>query len=96
MAKAPKKKLTFEEKMEKEDSAFVGEVVGLSVDQLRGRLGDIAKAQSEHDENQKNDEQLSAAKAEVKELASVYTEPRKENKKRIKYLVSLIKEKGGA
>lgn len=96
MSKAPKKKLSFEEKMAQEQPQFVGEVVGLSVDQLRGRLGDICKASSENDENQKNDEELTQAKAHAKELAQTYAEPRKELKKKIKFLVSLIREKGGA
>jgi hypothetical protein len=96
MGKAPAKKKSFEEKIAEEMPEFVGEVVGLSVEQLKGRLGDIAKAQQENDDNQKADEELQQAKAHTKELNSTYTEPRKALKKKTKYLCGLVKEKGGA
>ena len=96
MAKAPAKKKSFEEKIQDEMPEFVGEVVGLTVDQLKQRLGEIAKAQQENDDLQKADEELAEAKAHAKELNQTYTEPRKALKKKTKYICGLIKEKGGA
>ena len=95
MAKVPKAKKTFVEKVQEEMPDFVGEVVGLSVDDLNKRLAAIAKASQENDENQEKDEDLAKAKLLAKELGDDYREPRKTLKKKTKYIVALIKEKGG-
>jgi hypothetical protein len=90
-----REKRSFVEKVQIEMPEFVGEVQGLSVDDLNGRLAVIAKAQQENDENQENDEELAAAKLNAKELGDAYREPRKALRTKTKYLVLLIKEKGG-
>lgn len=89
-------KKSFEEKIQEEMPDFVGEVLGLTVQDLNNRLAAIAKASHENDENQKNDEELNQAKAHARELGQTYAEPRKALKKKTKYIVKLIQEKGGA
>lgn len=90
-----KEKKSFTEKVQEEMPEFVGEVVGLSVDDLNKRLAALAKASQENDENQENDKELEQAKAHARELGETYREPRKAIKKKTKYIVALIKEKGG-
>lgn len=83
------------EKVQEEMPEFAGEVAGLSVESLNQRLATIAKAQQENDEAQEDDEDLGKAKAHAKELGAAYREPRKALKLKSKYIVGLIKEKGG-
>jgi len=96
MAKGFKQKKSFSEKIQDEMPEFADEVAGLNVPDLNARLAAIARAQQENDEKQEEDEELQEARTTASELAKAYTEPKKALKLKTKYIVKLIKEKGGA
>lgn len=89
----PKKNI--QEKVQKEYPDFVTTVDGLSVADLESKLANYAKEQQKVDEAQENDEDLERAKAEVSELAGPYRDARKALKLKMRYIVELIKDKGG-
>lgn len=86
------KKKTFEDK----NPEFVSEVVGMSVADLEKRVSTLAKGISDTEEAEKNDAGLNDAKAEVKEMKAPYTDAKKDAKAKMKYVIKLIREKGGA
>ncbi len=92
MAKAKK---SFEEKVQAEYPEFVGEIVGLSVDQLNGRLAEQAKAAEWNETSKEEDEDLEKAQALASELGAPYRDAKKEIRLKSRYLIKLIKEKGG-
>lgn len=81
--------------VEKKYNSFVEETNGMSVSDLNARLNKLVKdnddIQTAMDDNQK----ITDAKELLKELKGPYTDGIKENKLKIKYLIELIKEKGG-
>lgn len=81
--------------VEKKYPSFVEETNGMSVSDMNARLNKLVKnndeIQTAMDENQK----INEAKELLKELKGPYTDGIKENKLKIKYLIELIKEKGG-
>lgn len=95
MAKMKKEKLTFEQKVQKDMPEFTGVVDGLSVDQLEKRLSDIAKATEILEQKKEQDEELAKAKANAAELGAVYRDGKSANRVKTRYIVGLIKEKGG-
>lgn len=82
--------------VEKKYPSFVEETNGMSVADMNARLNKLVKnndeIQTAMDENQK----INEAKELLKELKGPYTDGIKENKLKIKYLIEMIKEKGGA
>jgi hypothetical protein len=97
MAKKPRKaKKSFQEKVQELMPEFVGEVVGLSVDQLNTRLATEARAAEWNEAEKKKDTVLDEKKKEASEAAAPYRDASKNIKIRSKYLYELIKEKGGA
>lgn len=86
---------TIQEKVQGEYPEFVESIMGLSVEQLEKRLSDYAKNRDEVEESKKADEELEAAKATVAEMAAPYSDALKAINMKSKYIVSLIKEKGG-
>jgi transketolase len=84
--------------LEKLDAAypeFANEVNGLAVQDLKNRIAAYQKELQESEEHRESNEPLAEAKAEVKELSGGYNDVRKAVKLKTKYLISLIKEKGG-
>lgn len=92
MAK-PKKSL--QQKVQEEMPEFAGEVAGLSVDQLNTRLANLAKDGEKNEEAKEDDEDLEKAHAEAKELGAPYRDAKKAIRLRSRYIIALIKEKGG-
>lgn len=95
MGRPKKEPLTFEGKVQKEFPEFTNEVAGLDVQSLKNRIATYARELSESEEAQENDEALLAAKAEAKELGAPYRDVKKAVATKTRYLLSLIKEKGG-
>ncbi len=91
-----KNKKSVAEKITKELPDFVNEVVGLSVEDLNSRVLGLAKGIQGIEDSKEEDEELESAKALVSELSGPYTEGRRVAKLKTKYLISLIKEKGGS
>lgn len=95
MARAKKEKLSFEQQFQKDNPDFAGEVAGLSVQDLNNRLAEFAKAAEWNETKKEEDEDLARAQAEAKEAGAVYRDEKKALRVRSKYVISLIKEKGG-
>jgi hypothetical protein len=86
---------SLEEKMQEEQPEFAGEVAGLSVDQLNARLAEQAKAAEWNQQAKEEDEDLEEKKAVASEAAAPYRDAAKAIRLRSRYLIKLIKEKGG-
>lgn len=86
---------TVQEKVQAEYPEFVDSVMGLAVDALEKRLSDYAKHRDEVEESKKADGDLEQAKAVVSEMSAPYNDALKAINLKSKYIVALIKEKGG-
>lgn len=75
---------------------FEAEVLGLSVDQLNNKLASLAKGLEESENHKDENDDLEKARALVTELAAPYSDVKKAVALKTKYVVGLIKEKGGA
>lgn len=95
MAKPRKETLTFEGKVQKEFPEFTDEVARLDVQALKNRIATYARELSESEEAKENDEALKNAQSEVKEMNAPYREVKGAVAKKTRYLLSLIREKGG-
>lgn len=91
----PRPGKTVQEKVQAEYPEFVESVLGLSVEQLEKRLSDYAKNRDEVEESKKADEELETAKAVCAEMAAPYNDALKAINLKSKYIVALVKEKGG-
>lgn len=91
-----KSKLTLFQKLTKENPEFVAEVGGLSVEQLNARLAQLAKDGEAVEDAKEADEALEVAKAEASDLAAPYRDAKKAIRLKGRYVISLIREKGGA
>jgi len=74
---------------------FATEVEGLSADQLNNKLATLAKYAEETETAKEDDEALEQAKAEAAELAAPYRDAKKAIRAKSKYVIALLKEKGG-
>lgn len=92
MAKAKK---SLAEKVQEEHAEFAGEVAGLSVQELDNRLATLAKAGEENEQAKEDDEELEQALANASELGAPYRDARKVIRLKSRYIIGLIKEKGG-
>ncbi|NJO48297.1 MAG: hypothetical protein HC840_01115 [Leptolyngbyaceae cyanobacterium RM2_2_4] len=75
---------------------FEGEVLGLSVEQLKNRIAQMQKDLDESEEHKKDNQALADAKSEVAMIEGPYNDVKKAVKVKTKFLIELIKEKGGA
>lgn len=89
------KKKTFREVVEEQHQDWVSSVQSLTTDQLDKRLLDLAKYEQELHAFKESDEKLAQAQDLAKELNAPHKENMKANKLKQKYLVMLIKDKGG-
>ena len=89
-------KLSISEKVRQEHPDFVAEVVGLSVEELNGRLAAHAKQVAEVEDAKEADEALAEAREVAKTLVAPYTEAKKAINHKTRFIIELIKEKGGA
>lgn len=90
-----RQKKSLQEKVQEEMPEFTGEVAGLSVDQLNARLAEQAKAAEWNESKKEEDEELEEAQERVGELVAPYRDAKKAIRLRSRYLIALIKEKGG-
>lgn len=95
MARPKKEPLTFEGKVQKEFPEFTSEVAGLDVQALKNRIATYARELSESEDCKDNDEELKNTQSELKELNAPYREVKKAVATKTRYLLSMIKEKGG-
>ncbi len=74
---------------------FIDEVVGLSVKALEDRIVNLQKGLDESRAHKEENIALRTAKEEVAELNGPYADVEKAVKVKTKYIIELIKEKGG-
>jgi len=91
-----KPKKSIQQKVQEEMPEFASEVAGLSVSDLNNRLAQLAKDSEVNEQAQEDDEGLEKARAEAAEMASPYKDAKKAIRLRSRYVIGLIKEKGGA
>lgn len=88
-------KLSISDKVRKEYPEFVEEVIGLSLEHLEIRLARHSKQIVEIEDAKEIDLELAIAKEDVKVLAAPYSEAKKALTHKTRFIVELIKEKGG-
>lgn len=93
MTKAPKKSI--QEQVQHDNPEFTSEVAGLSVEELDARLAQLAKDIEAFFQAKEADEALEEARLAASELAAPYRDGAKALRLKSRYLVALIKEKGG-
>jgi uncharacterized small protein (DUF1192 family) len=74
---------------------FRDEVWGLSVEKLEDRIATLQKALDESEEHKKENQALKDLKDEVSLLEGPYNDVKKAVKVKTKFLIELIKDKGG-
>lgn len=89
-------KLSISEKVRKEHPDFVEEVVGLSVEQLNERLAVHAKNIAGIEDAKEADEVLAEASEALTQMRAPYAEAKKVINQKTRFIIELIKEKGGA
>ena len=94
-AKIRKTPLTFEQKMEKEDPEFTDSVQSLTTQQLEARIANYQKELQDSEEHKANNTALRDAKRELDTIAGPYRDVRKSIQKKTRYIISMIRAKGG-
>ena len=88
-------KKTVQEQVQKDYPEFVSTVDGLSVQDLEGKLSSYAKEADKVRVAREEDEELTRTKALATELSGPYKDALKAIALKTKYIIELIKEKGG-
>lgn len=96
MGFGPRKEKTLREIVDDKYEGFVDEVDRLSIPELEMRISRYQKSLQESEEHRENNEVLNKLKDEVSTLSGPYNDVKKAVKLKTKYIIELIKEKGGA
>lgn len=88
-------KKDFKIKVQEEFPEFVNEVARLQITDLERRLSTYAKEANKVEEAKEADEALAEARATASEYAAPYKEAKNAIKLKSKYIISMIKDKGG-
>jgi hypothetical protein len=91
-----KQEKTVFEKMTKENPEFVDACASLSPAQLDERLAQLAKDSQAIQDAKEADEELAGLKEQVSLAAAPYREAKNAISLKVKYVISLLKEKGGS
>ena len=86
---------TIREKVEGEYPEFVDDVIGLNEAQLRARLSTYAIELTKSEQAKEEDQEYQAAKTLASDLGAPYRDVEKALKLKRKYIIELIKDKGG-
>lgn len=89
-------KKSIQEKVQAEFPEFAEEIASLGINELNGKLASLAKGLQESEEAKEKDEELERTKLLATELAAPYRDVKKAVGLKTKYVISLLKEKGGA
>lgn len=89
-------KMKMKKTVEKEFPSFVDEVVGHSIEQLEGKILTYAKERENVRDSKSNDEGLLKVLDMKAELEAPYKDALKAIDLKSRYLIELLKEKGGA
>lgn len=74
---------------------FTSEVGALPLDSLEKRLSSYAKRAEEIEEAKEGDEELERTKELLSELAAPYRDGKKEVRLKSRYIIAMIKDRGG-
>jgi hypothetical protein len=85
-------------KIDKLFPTYANEVMKLNVPDLDVRIANLQKGieDAEQFRDQQSGEEIKQLRARLKELNADFTEVKKENGLKTKFLISLVREKGGA
>lgn len=97
-ARKSRKPVTILEKIDVAYPEYAGEVLGENILQLEKRIADLQKGLQDAADfkEEKNGEAIKSLKEQLKDLNADYTEVRNAVVLKTKFLVSLVREKGGA
>lgn len=84
----------FPQKLLKKLNGFDDKAQAMTNDELKKELLTCEHTIIQFEKDKEADAKLQAAKEEVKELASIYTDTIKEHEVKIKYIVYLLDERG--
>jgi hypothetical protein len=90
-----KSRKNFKQMVEEEHSSWVDTLLGKSVKEMEDHLVTLAKHRQEIIEDRNNRDDIKQLQEELKELKAPFRDALKANDAKQKYLVELIKEKGG-
>ena len=90
-----KGKKSFEEKVEENYPGFVESVMGLSVPELNNRLSTYVKELQKSEEAREMDSELKSTQELAKQMAAPYNDVKKAVKDKNKFIIGLIRSKGG-
>lgn len=90
-----KNQTTLREQVDKKYQGFADEVESLSITQLEARISSYQKQLDESEEHKEANELLKHAQEKVSELNGPYNDIRNAVKLKTKFIIHLIKEKGG-
>lgn len=90
-----KEKKTIQEIVQKKYPEFTPGVDGLSVSELETKLSTYAKEQEKVQAAKESDEELEEARSKVTSLAGPYKDANAAIRLKMKYIISLIGDKGG-
>lgn len=98
MARAPRKTKSLLEKIDEKYPEYAGEVMGLDVAGLDKRIAELQKTLEDaaQFQEEKNGEAMKKLSADLKDLRADYGDVKKAVALKTKFLVSLVREKGGA
>lgn len=95
-SRKPRKPKTLLEKVDVEYPGFAEEVLGLNVQQLDKRIADMQKELEKSEQHKAENQDLRDTSASLEQLRGPYKDVKKAVGLKTKFLVSLIREKGGA
>jgi lantibiotic modifying enzyme len=76
------------------DPGFKDGLEGATVDQLKAKLAEVAKAEEANQSSKKADEELNRLKAQVKNASLGFAELSKRHRLQLKYLIRQLADKG--
>lgn len=88
-------KKTVQEIVHDEYPEFVETIIRMGVPELDKRLNQYAKEDEEISDSLENNETIKSLKEQVSEATGPFRDAKKANRLKRKYIISLIKEKGG-
>ena len=90
-----KSKESIRKTIHKEYPGFSEGVDGLSVNDLEKRLSTYAKEAEKVEDQKESDQELEQTRATLSELTAPYRDAKKAIRLKSKYIIGLIREKGG-
>jgi len=76
------------------DSEWKDSVVSMSEEEINNRIAEIAKAESQNQQDKKDDQHLQECRLACKEAGMLYSENTKMSKLRIKYCMRILRDRG--